>query len=175
MQLIKFSSVTEAQNAALSKLISYKVGYPKLWSSDSGRALTGAYNGTLIGKFPKLTIKVRAHNKTLYFLTSDTSVVSGKTYYTKSGGAYTAVSNPSTSGLSGYYERFTSREAEKALLSVFNSDFDNITYFDPWKDQYITKQFYFGDVAAEVKSALDSGAIKYGPIDVEIVATNKLT
>lgn len=39
-----------------------------------------------------------------YELTKDSSVVSGKTYYTKSGDTYTEVSSPTTSGLSSYYE-----------------------------------------------------------------------
>lgn len=59
MQLIKFSGLSDAQNARLAKLISYKVGFHKLWTRDSGRALTGAYKGTLIGIFPKLTITIK--------------------------------------------------------------------------------------------------------------------
>ena len=39
-----------------------------------------------------------------YALTEDTEVDSSKTYYTESGGEYTAVSSPTKSGLSGYYE-----------------------------------------------------------------------
>ena len=39
-----------------------------------------------------------------YQLTEDTSVVSGKTYYTKSGEQYTPVSNPASGSLSSYYE-----------------------------------------------------------------------
>lgn len=39
-----------------------------------------------------------------YQLTEDTSVVSGKTYYTKSGEQYTSVSSPASGSLSTYYE-----------------------------------------------------------------------
>ena len=39
-----------------------------------------------------------------YRLTEDTSVVSGKTYYTKSGEQYTPVSSPAAGSLSSYYE-----------------------------------------------------------------------
>ena len=39
-----------------------------------------------------------------YQLTEDTSVVSGKTYYTKSGEQYTPVSSPASGSLSSYYE-----------------------------------------------------------------------
>lgn len=40
----------------------------------------------------------------LYVRTKDTQVVSGKTYYTLSGGTYTAVSQPSAGNLATYYE-----------------------------------------------------------------------
>lgn len=39
-----------------------------------------------------------------YQITEDTSVVSGKTYYTKSGEQYTPVSSPASGSLSSYYE-----------------------------------------------------------------------
>ena len=39
-----------------------------------------------------------------YVLTEDDSVVSGKTYYTKSGETYTPVSSPASGSLSSYYE-----------------------------------------------------------------------
>ncbi len=34
----------------------YKVQYSKLWSSDTGRSMTGENKGTLIGIFPKITV-----------------------------------------------------------------------------------------------------------------------
>ena len=40
----------------------------------------------------------------VYQLTEDTSVVSGKTYYTKGGEQYTPVSSPASGSLSSYYE-----------------------------------------------------------------------
>lgn len=40
------------------KLTKYQVGYKKLWSSDTGRSMTGENKGTLIGIFPKLEITV---------------------------------------------------------------------------------------------------------------------
>lgn len=39
-----------------------------------------------------------------YAKTEDTEVVSGKTYYTESGGEYTVVASPTKSGLANYYE-----------------------------------------------------------------------
>lgn len=40
----------------ITKLVTYKVSYCKLWSSDSGRSMTGENKGTLIGIFPKIEI-----------------------------------------------------------------------------------------------------------------------
>ena len=62
MQLIKFDGLTESENERIAKLTKYSVSYSKLWSSDTGRSLTGAYKGTLIGIFPKLTISIKAQN-----------------------------------------------------------------------------------------------------------------
>ncbi len=39
-----------------------------------------------------------------YVKTEDSSIVSGKTYYTESGGTYTKVASPSAGSLSNYYE-----------------------------------------------------------------------
>ena len=41
---------------------------------------------------------------TTYVKTTDTSLVSGKTYYTKSGTNYTAVANPAVESIANYYE-----------------------------------------------------------------------
>lgn len=37
-----------------------KFGYHKLWSSDSGRTLSGKQSGSLIGIFPKITLSFRS-------------------------------------------------------------------------------------------------------------------
>lgn len=41
----------------LGKLTQYDVQLAKLWSSDTGRSMTGENKGTLVGIFPKLIIK----------------------------------------------------------------------------------------------------------------------
>ena len=45
-------------NTDISKLVSYKVTYCKLWSADTGRTMTGENKGTLIGIFPKIEIEL---------------------------------------------------------------------------------------------------------------------
>lgn len=42
----------------IPKIKGYKVGYHKLWSSDSGRTMDGRNSGTLVGIFPKITLKI---------------------------------------------------------------------------------------------------------------------
>ena len=42
----------------LGKQTEYTVQYCKLWSSDTGRSMTGENKGTLIGIFPKITVKL---------------------------------------------------------------------------------------------------------------------
>lgn len=58
--------------------------------------LDGKTAGEELGHYKKASAE--------YVLTGDTSVVSGKTYYTKSGDTYTAVTNPAEASLSTYYE-----------------------------------------------------------------------
>ena len=41
-------------------LTQVKYGYYKLWSSDSGRSLSGKMSGTLIGVFPKIIMSFRS-------------------------------------------------------------------------------------------------------------------
>ena len=45
-------------------LVEVKYGYNKLYSGDSGRSLSGAMSGTLIGIFPKLILQFRKLTKT---------------------------------------------------------------------------------------------------------------
>ena len=40
------------------KIVDYEVQYCKLWSSDTGRSMTGENKGTLIGIFPKIMLKI---------------------------------------------------------------------------------------------------------------------
>lgn len=42
----------------IPKIIDYEVQYCKLWSSDTGRSMTGENKGTLIGIFPKIILKI---------------------------------------------------------------------------------------------------------------------
>ena len=49
-------SYANGSYVTLGKKTAYKVQYCKLWSSDTGRSMTGENKGTLIGIFPKITV-----------------------------------------------------------------------------------------------------------------------
>lgn len=63
MQLIEFEGLTAEQNKRIAKITTYKVGFSKLWDTKTGRnSMSGAFKGTLLGIFPKLTITFGKHN-----------------------------------------------------------------------------------------------------------------
>lgn len=55
---VKYNGKSYANGSyvTLGKKTAYKVQYCKLWSSDTGRSMTGENKGTLIGIFPKITV-----------------------------------------------------------------------------------------------------------------------
>lgn len=112
------------------KFTSYKTGFYKQWDTKTGRnSMTGAFKGTLVGIFPKLTLQFAMQNG-----------------------------------------------ADRALvLKACNSDFKDVTYFDPEKKRTVTKTFYFGDVENEIARAIgnDPDKFMYKPMSVDIVATTK--
>lgn len=52
------STYANGDYVPLGKVTQYDVQFPKLWSSDTGRSMTGENKGTLVGIFPKLLISV---------------------------------------------------------------------------------------------------------------------
>lgn len=56
---ITYGGVTYASGTSvpLGNLVQYEVQFSKLWSSDTGRSMTGENKGTLVGIFPKIIIK----------------------------------------------------------------------------------------------------------------------
>ena len=51
-------SYANGSYVTLGKQIAYTVQYCKLWSSDTGRSMTGENKGTLIGIFPKISVSL---------------------------------------------------------------------------------------------------------------------
>lgn len=52
------TTYTDGSYVTLGKFCSYEVEYNKLWSSNTGRSMTGENKGTLIGIFPKIKVEV---------------------------------------------------------------------------------------------------------------------
>lgn len=90
-----------------------------------------------------------------YALTSDMAVVSGKTYYTRSGTSpnytYTKVANPTTSAINTYYEMTT-----PDYKVVPNRDLAQSDFADLW---WVGDKADGGFVAAKFINALSTGGI----------------
>lgn len=86
-----------------------------------------------------------------YTLTSDTSLVSGKTYYTRSGASpnyvYTPVTNPSAASLSTYYEKSPDNEI------LPRKDLEQEDFTDLW---WVGDKANGGFVAVQLKNALST-------------------
>jgi len=66
-----------------SYLISFKVGYEKLWSSDTGRNMNGDNQGTLVGIFPKLYAKCGRIRTTPAVARQILGIINQATFYAK--------------------------------------------------------------------------------------------
>lgn len=108
-----------------------------------------------------------------YSLTSDTSIVSGKTYYTRSGSGttespyvYTAVTSPSSSSLSTYYELTGHTTSTiKARNDVLQSDFDELWWVGDYSDK--NGESNGGFVAVHMLNALSTGGFSVQSADKE--------
>ena len=97
-----------------------------------------------------------------YVLTGDAEVDSTKTYYTESGGAYTAVSSPTKSGLSGYYELV----GAGAALNFVVVEKGAVIKFD----RHVASRLFSPD---ELEN-LDSWLLKYRKYGIVDLLDNKL-
>lgn len=115
-----------------------------------------------------------------YVVTSDTVVVPGKTYYTRSGteGAYVyaKVAKPKTSEISSYYEYVYTK------VSYGSGYSDSITYYSPFKvsvatnGSYTYKTYELDDLIAKNAISSDeiwqSGEVPKPPTDLEVVTVS---
>lgn len=96
-----------------------------------------------------------------YVSTSDTALVTGKKYYTRSGTdpnyTYTLVTSPSADSLSSYYEKSASMIKITPKSELEDSDFEDIT----WIGDYSRKngETNGGLLAATIKNALNTSGI----------------
>lgn len=96
-----------------------------------------------------------------YVSTSDTAIVAGKKYYTRSGTdpnyTYTLVASPVASSLSSYYEQSASMIKITPSSEIEDADFEDIT----WIGDYSRKngETNGGMLAATIKNALNTNGI----------------
>lgn len=90
-----------------------------------------------------------------YAKTADTDIVSGKTYYTESGGAYTEVTSPAKANIGTYYEKTGAAHKINVLVACGQTcktvpKISSIYYFEPGThtegDGYLYQNRSFSDV-----------------------------
>lgn len=116
--------------------------------------LDGKTAGEELGHYKKSAAKYRK--------TSDTSVVSGKAYFTKSGDIYTAVASPTSSGLSDYYEQ----------TSAGGVDINFMIVHKPAVMKY-DKHIAHDIIPAKLNSNADADILKYRKYGLVDVYKNK--
>lgn len=103
----------------------------------------------------KLSLGCAEASGAVYTLTSDASIVTGKTYYTRSGTSpnytYTPVETPSAGSLSSYYEMTTPDSKITPRRNLEQSDFKDLWWVGDKADG--------GYVAAKLINALSTGGL----------------
>lgn len=96
--------------------------FPKLWGDDTGRSLSGTFNGTLRGIFPKLEMTFKPM-----------------------------------------------KQAElQSLVKLLDTDYQQLTYYDPYKEAVVTMQTYTGDYSYTVNNTDHTSTLK-----ISFIATHK--
>lgn len=136
-----------------------------------------AYDITMSGTFVTVDDKVAAaligacdKTVTVGAATTDTDIVAGKTYYTRTGSGttqnpyvYTAVASPVKAQLSSYYEAVEVKIVPRHALSA--DDFADIWFVGDYSDK--NADTTGGFVACKIKSALSTGGWSFVSADEE--------
>lgn len=96
--------------------------FPKLWSEDTGRSLSGNFNGVLKGIFPKLELTFKPMIKS---------------------------------------------ELE-SIVPLLDTDYQQLTYYDPNKKDNITIKTYTGDYNYTINNTTQTSTLK-----ISFIATNR--
>ena len=128
-------------------------------------------SGTFVTISPELAVMLAAaagktDGTVSYTLTSDTEIVSGKTYYTRTGSGteqspyiYTAVTSPSSSSLSSYYEVSDVGPAKITPRNdLLSGDFDDLWWIGDYSDKNGSTNGGF--VAVHMMNALSTGGFQ---------------
>lgn len=120
--IIDINSIKINGTAVADKLTEAVYSFNKLWGDDTGRSLSGNFNGTLRGIFPKveLTFKPMKQNEL------------------------------------------------ETIVRFLDTDYQQFTYYDPYKQQNITIQTYTGDYSYTINNTDHTSTVK-----VSFIATKK--
>ncbi|MBO7526906.1 MAG: hypothetical protein J6T74_03305 [Clostridia bacterium] len=120
--IIDNNSIKINGTAVGSMLTECIFNFPKLWGDDTGRSLSGTFNGTLRGIFPKLEMTFKPM-----------------------------------------------KQAElQSLVKLLDTDYQQLTYYDPYKEAVVTMQTYTGDYSYTVNNTDHTSTLK-----ISFIATHK--
>lgn len=120
--IIDTNSIKINDVAVADKLTEAVYSFNKLWGDDTGRSLSGNYNGTLRGIFPKVELTFKP----------------------------------------------LKRSELQQLVKLFDTDYQQFTYYDPYKEQTVTMQTYTGDYSYTVNNTDHTSTLK-----ISFIATKK--
>lgn len=120
--IIDINSIKINGTAVADKLTEAVYSFNKLWGDDTGRSLSGNFNGTLKGIFPKVELTFKPMKQS---------------------------------------------ELE-TIVRLLDTDYQQFTYYDPYKQQNITIQTYTGDYSYTINNTDHTSTLK-----VSFIATKK--
>lgn len=112
--IIDINSIKVNGIAITDKLTQAIFSFNKLWGDDTGRSLSGNFNGTLRGIFPKLELT---------------------------------------------FKPMTQSELE-AIVPLLDTDYQQVTYYDPYKQAITTMQTYTGDYSYTIENIGQTSTLK---------------
>ncbi len=120
--IIDTNSIKINGTAVADKLTEAIYSFNKLWGDDTGRSLSGNFNGTLRGIFPKIELT---------------------------------------------FKPLEQSELQQ-LVKLFDTEYQTLTYYDPYKEQTVDMQTYAGDYSYTVNNTNHTSTLK-----ISFIATRK--
>ena len=120
--IIDINSIKINNVAVADKLTEAIYSFNKLWGDDTGRSLSGNFNGTLRGIFPKVELTFKP----------------------------------------------LKQSELQTLVKLFDTDYQTLTYYDPYKEQIVNMQTYAGDYSYTVNNTDHTSSLK-----ISFISTKK--
>lgn len=112
--IIDINSIKINGTAVADKLTEAVYSFSKLWGNDTGRSLSGNFNGTLRGIFPKIELT---------------------------------------------FKPLEQSELQQ-LVKLFDTEYQTLTYYDPYKEAVVDMQTYAGDYSYTVNNTNHTSTLK---------------